>query len=376
MTVDQDADSTGLDRIRSGLGTIRTLLRGIVDRIDEGIARVPGNVAGIGVFVIGATLAVLLSGIRFEFPPQVFLFLNQSIQFVVFGLVLIGLNMQFGDTGIVNFGPVLFLAVGAYSMAIVTATDPAFGTGFGMHWIAGLGAGIVFAVLVGGIIGLTSLRLRDDYLAITTLAAAEIFHSVVRSFPGFFGGSKGISSLPNPVGSVAVNNHVRFLSVFLLFLGGLAVAYEGFRRLSHSPYGRVLRAILSDEDATRSVGKNPFVYKMQVFVYGAAVAGLGGGLMALFQGNAAPGAVTIDVTVLLWLGMMLGGPGNYRAVLGGLGLIMGFQVVFRQAKAFVPVSASKFNALRLLLLGFLFILIIRYRPAGIWGEGERLEVFK
>lgn len=362
--------------IRPVLRSIRAVVQTIIDRVDAAIARVPGNVAGIGVVVIVVTLAVLLSGIRFEFPPQVFLFLNQSIQFVVFGLVLVGLNMQFGDTGIVNFGPVLFLAVGAYSMAIVTAADPAFGTGFGMHWVAGLVVGIVAAVIVGGVIGLSSLRLRDDYLAITTLAAAEIFHSVVRSFPGFFGGSKGISSLPNPVGSVAVNSNVRFLSVFLLFLGGLAIAYEGFRRLSHSPYGRVLRAILSDEHATRSVGKNPFVYKMQAFVYGAAVAGLGGGLMALFQGNAAPGAVTIDVTVLLWLGMMLGGPGNYRGVLTGLGLIMAFQVLFRQAKAVVPVSAVKFNALRLLLLGFLFILIIRYRPAGLWGEGERLEVFK
>lgn len=340
------------------------------------LASVPGNVAGIGVVLFVVTLALLLSGIPLTFPPWMFLVLNQAIQFVVFALVLLGLNMQFGDTGIVNFGPVLFLALGAYSMAIVTATDPAFGTGFGMHWLVGLVVGIVVAVLVGGIIGLSSLRLRDDYLAITTLAAAEIFHSVLRSFPSFFGGSKGISSLPNLVKPIAANSNTRFLSLFLLFLSVLFVAYEGFRRLSHSPYGRVLRAILSDEDATRSVGKNTFRYKMQAFIYGAAVAGLGGGLMALFQGNAAPGAVTIDVTVLLYLGMMLGGPGNYRGVLGGLGLIMGFQVLFRQAKGFVPVSAVKFNALRLFLLGLLFVLIIRYRPAGIWGDRERLEVFK
>lgn len=113
-----------------------------------------------------------------------------------------------------------------------------------------------------------------------------------------------------------------------------------------------------------------------MFVYGAAIAGLGGGLMALFQGNATPGAVTIDVTILLWLGMMLGGPGNYRGVVGGLGLLMAFRVLFIQTKGILPVSAVKFNALQGLLIGLLFMLVIRYRPAGLWGERERLEVFK
>jgi branched-chain amino acid transport system permease protein len=346
------------------------------NRVDEAVASVPGNMAGIGVGLFVATALLLVSGIAVPFPGQVFRLLNQGITFTVFAMVLVGLNMQFGDTGIANFGPVMFLAIGAYTTAIISAVEPIYGTGLGQPWLLAVLAGCVVSMVVGGFIGLTTLRLRGDYLAMVTLASAEIFRAIVRSYSGFFGGNKGISSLPNPVDPIAVSNNVRFLGLALLFLSVLLVVYEAFRRLSAAPYGRVLRGILADEDAVRSVGKNTFVYKMQVFVYGAAVAGLGGSLWVLFQGNASPSMVSIDITVTLWLGMMLGGPGNYRGVVGGLAAIMLFRLLFSQTKGLIGVSAVRFNALQPILFGIAFILIIRYRPAGIWGESERLEVFK
>lgn len=375
------------DRLREAVESIRDRIDASVDRweetvdsvrkrVDAAVGAVPGNMAGVGVVLFVVTVVMLLSGIPFVIPSQTFRLLNQTSTFAVYALVLLGLNMQFGDTGIVNFGPVLFFAAGAYGTALVTAVNPTYGMGLGMPWVTGVLAGVVVAMLVGGVIGLSTLRLRGDYLAMTTLAAAEIFRAVVRSYSGYFGGNKGISSLPNPVGAIAPNSDMRFLGLTLVFLSVLMIVYEGFRRLSGSPYGRVLRSILSDEDATRSVGKNTFVYKTQAFVYGAAIAGVGGSLWVLFQGSASPAMVSIDITILLWLGMMLGGPGNYRGVLGGLAFILLFRLIFSQTKGIIPVSAVRFNALRPILFGLLFVLIIRYRPAGIWGESERLEVFK
>lgn len=365
-----------MSAIRRGWRAVLGGVEAARTRVDVAVARVPGNMAGFGVVVVAVTLGLVLSRYPLVFPGQGFRLLNQVTAFAVYALVLLGLNMQFGDTGVVNFGPVLFFGVGAYSMAIVTAAQPIYGVGIGLPWFVGLVAAMVVALLVGGFIGLSTLRLRGDYLAMTTLAAAEIFRAVVRSYSEYFGGNKGISSLPKPVGALAVNDHVRFLALAVLFLAVVMIAYEGFRRLSAAPYGRVLRAILSDEDAARSVGKDTFTYKMQVFVYGAAIAGLGGGLWAVFQGNASPAMASIDITILLWLGMMLGGPGNYRGVLGGLGAILVFRLLFSQTKGLIPVSAVRFNALQPLLFGLLFVLIIRYRPAGLWGESERLEVFK
>ncbi|MFB6205783.1 MAG: branched-chain amino acid ABC transporter permease [Haloglomus sp.] len=368
--------TSALDSVRNALEGVHDAFDTGRDRLDSVVTTVPGNTAGIGVLLFVTTLLLLASGIPLAFPPQLFRLLNQLNAFAVYGLVLVGLNMQFGDTGIVNFGPVLFFGAGAYGTAVFTAVRPTYGMGLGMPLVVGIAAGILFAMLIGGFIGLSTLRLRGDYLAMTTLAAAEIFRAVVRSYSGVFGGNKGISSLPKPVQGLAVNNNVRFLGLTLFLLSALLIAYEGFRRLSDAPYGRVLRAILSDEDAARSVGKDTFVYKMQVFVYGAAIAGLGGSLWVLFQGSASPAMVSIDITILLWLGMMLGGPGNYRGVIGGLAAILLFRLLFSQTKGMIPVSAVRFNALRPVLFGLLFVLIIRYRPAGIWGESERLEVFK
>jgi branched-chain amino acid transport system permease protein len=356
--------------------SLRTNARQAVTRIDEVVASVPGRMAGIGLLLFVATILLLVSSIPLTFPPQLFRGLNQTITFTVFAMVLVGLNMQFGDTGIANFGPVMFLAVGAYTTAIVSAIEPIYGTGFGQPWVIAVLAGALVAGLVGGFIGLATLRLRGDYLAMVTLASAEIFRAIVRSYSEIFGGNKGISSLPNPVGPIAVNNNVRFLGLALLFGSVLLVVYEGFRRLSDAPYGRVLRGILADEDALRSLGKNTFRYKMGVFVYGAAIAGLGGGLWALFQGSVSPSMASIDITVTLWLAMMLGGPGNYRAVVGGLAGIMLFRLTFSQLKAVIPVTAVRFNALQPILFGILFVLVIRFRPAGLFGEAERLEVFK
>ena len=145
-----------------------------------------------------------------------------------------------------------------------------------------------------------------------------------------------------------------------ILLFGLAVLFYGlFHRLSASPYGRVLRAIRVDEQVTETLGKRVFRYKLVVFVYGAASAGF----------------FTIQVTVVVWIGMLIGGAGSDRGVLGGLAIIMGFQLATRFLNDVVPViTQDQFASLRLILIGLLLMVIIKYRPEGIWGDADQLGV--
>lgn len=362
----------------------------MTDGADPG-GRIPGDLAGVGLGVVAVTLGFLALPVGVVLPDLVFVFVDETVLFILYAMVLLGLNLQFGDTGIINFGPVLFLALGLYGTALISAETPTYAEAVGLNLFWGLGilGGLVAAVVGGLVLGLSTLRLREDYLAITTLAAAEIFHEIVRSFRAPFGGSTGVTGIPQLVvetGSpggvlpLAENASTRDLGTVLLFVGVLLVAYEAFRRLSRSPYGRVLRAIQSDEDATRGLGKPTLLYKTQAFVYGAVVAGMAGGLMAMYFGSVSPGLITIDVTVIIWIGMMIGGAGTHRGAIVGLAIIMFFELAIRLLNAPVTqqlgVSAVRFNALRGLLVGLLLMAVIRYRPAGLFGDPERLEVFK
>jgi branched-chain amino acid transport system permease protein len=370
----------------SGVGS------GVMGHLDDLVARLPGNTAGLGVGVLTATVVFLLLPLGIVMPGFGFILVDQAVLFVLYAMVLLGLNLQFGDTGIINFGPVLFLGLGLYGMAFVSAAPPEFSeaVGLNMFWGLGILVGIVLAVVGGVVLGVSSLRLREDYLAITTLAAAEILFEFVRVFQNPFGGSKGILGVPQLVvesGSgpgvlpFAENAATRDLATLLLLVGVLLIAYEAFERLSSSPYGRVLRSIQADEDASRGLGKRTFRYKIQAFIYGAIVAGVAGGLMAMYFGSVSPGLITIDVTVIIWIGMMIGGSGNHRGAITGLAIVMFFELGVRLLNAPVTqgldlMTAKRFNALRGLLIGVLLILVIRYRPEGLFGDEEQLEVFK
>jgi len=355
------------------------------------LAAIPGNAAGLGVAMVVGTLGWLALPVGVVLPGISFIFLEEATLFVLYAMVLLGLNLQFGDTGLINFGPVLFLGLGLYGMALISAEVPDFatGVGLGMFWGFGILVGVVAAVGGGAVLGISSLRLREDYLAITTLAAAEILFELVRVFQNPFGGERGLVGVPQLVVEVgeegilplAENAATRDLATVLLFAGLLFVMYEGFRRLSASPYGRVLRSIQADEDATRGMGKSTFSYKIQAFIYGAIVAGIAGGLMAMFFGSASPGLISIDVTVIIWIGMMIGGAGNHRGAIVGLAIIMLLEVLVRLLNDTVTnqlalMDSIQFNALRGALVGLLLILVIRYRPEGLFGDPEKLEVFK
>ncbi len=335
---------------------------------------VDATVAGLVLF--GLSLLFLYSPLFVDPPSATFVVLEVAVLFVLYAMVLVGLNLQFGHTGLVNFGPVAFFAVGGYTAALLTAEDPFRAVGLGLPWPVGLVAGVLAAVALGALLGFSTLRLRDDFLAIVTLAVAEIVHGLVVTFRDITGGSVGLQNVPQPVAGATGGGGGGELSATLLVFGAVAlVCYGLFRRLSASPYGRVLRAIRADEQVTETLGKRVFRYKLVVFIYGAAVAGLAGTLLVFYNGAAAAGFFTINVTVVVWIGMLIGGAGSDRGVLGGLALIMGFQLATRYLNDLVPyVSQDQFASLRLVLIGLLLMVIIKYRPEGIWGDADELGV--
>lgn len=329
-------------------------------------------VAGVVLVAVGALFA--LTPLQTTLPGAFYVFIEVGTLFAIYGMLVIGLDLQYGHTGLVNFGHVVFFAAGAYTVAMLAAESPFAGIGLGLPWPAALLAAVIVAGVLGAAVGTTSIRLRDDFLAIATLATAEIFHSLFVAFQTIFGGNVGIGSIPQPVGDLVTDTDTAMTANILLLGGVMLVTLAAVTRLTSAPYGRVLRAIRADDLVTRSVGKSVFTYKMQAFVYGAALAGFAGGLFALYNGAIAPGYFTIQVTVTVWIGMLLGGAANHRAVLGGLAVIMGLRLLSRFALDVAPVSSSAFASIRLIVVGLILVAVIRYRPAGIWGDAKELGV--
>jgi branched-chain amino acid transport system permease protein len=336
----------------------------------------PVDATRAGILLFGLAVLFLFSPLFVRPPSATFVFLEVGVLFLLYAMVLVGLNLQFGHTGLVNFGPVAFFAVGGYTAAMLTAQDPYRAVGLGMPWPVGLVAGVLAAAALGVLLGFSTLRLRDDFLAIVTLAVAEIVHGLIVTFRDITGGTVGLQNVPRPVAGMTGGGGGGELFATLSVFGALAVLFYGlFHRLSASPYGRVLRAIRVDEQVTETLGKRVFRYKLVVFVYGAAIAGLAGALLVFYNGAASAGFFTIQVTVVVWIGMLIGGAGSDRGVLGGLAIIMGFQLATRFLNDVVPViTQDQFASLRLILIGLLLMVIIKYRPEGIWGDADQLGV--
>jgi branched-chain amino acid transport system permease protein len=345
-----------------------------VSRLDDLPVRVDAVRAGAVLFVL-ATL-FLFSPLFVNPPRFTLVFLEVGVLFLAYALILVGLNLQFGHADLVNFGPVAFFAVGGYAAAMLTANQPFSAVGLGLSWPIGLVVGVLAAMALGTVIGVSTLRLRGDFLAIVTLAVAEIIHGLVITLQDVTGGSSGLGNVPRPIPNMSGGGGGSELFATVLILGAIALcAYGVVHRLTDSPYGRVLRAIRADERVTETLGKRVFRYKLAVFVYGAALAGLAGVLYVYYQGAAAPGFFTINVTVLVWVGMLIGGAGSDRGVIGGLAIILGFRLGTRFLNDQLPfITADQFASLRLMLVGLLLVAVIRYRPEGIWGNAEELGV--
>ncbi|AEN05819.1 ABC-type transporter, integral membrane subunit [halophilic archaeon DL31] len=288
----------------------------------------------------------------------------------IYAILTIGLNIHWGETGLLNFGHVAFFAVGAYASALLTIPAPAqsdpYVFGFGLPVAFGLLGAAVMAGVIAVLLGMLTLQLREDYLAMVSIGLAEIIRYVMINENWLTGGVGGLYGIKRPFSDVVPGE---FYGLFYLGIVLVAVAgcYVYSRRLKTTPFGRVLRSIREDEEVAKALGKDTFRYRMQAFVVGAIMAGLAGGLWAHYATALTPTAFAASVTFLTWVALIVGGSGNAAGAVVGAVLIIGF----REATRFLPDIyglGSIIPSLRLILVGLLVMAVIRYRPEGLVPE--------
>ena len=290
---------------------------------------------------------------------------------LVQGIACLGLNLQWGQTGLFNVGVAAFMSIGAYTSALVTtaAIDGRLG-GLGMPIVVGLVAAMAVAALASAAVGALTLRLRTDYLAIATFGVAVVVDLVARNAVSLTGGTLGISFIPRPFASFA-DRPVPFAFATFVLVALLAFgAYLVLERLATSPWGRVLRAIREDERAAASLGKSGAWYRLQAFTVGGALMGLAGALEAHAIGFLSPDNFTASVTFQVWAMLVVGGSGNNRGALAGAVLVSALWSLTGLATAawFQPDEQARAAALRIVAIGVLLTLTILWRPRGLLGE--------
>lgn len=302
-------------------------------------------------------------------------FLVSSLAFAPVTLLLaLGLNVQWGYSGLVNFSVAGFFGVGAYSTAVLTnGADP---HGLALHPIVGLAAAIAVSAVLAVLIGLPTLRLRADYFAIATLGFAEIVRQILLNEQWLTNGGLGVFGIPvllegGPFATVGDLLNTTGRNVGNVVVGVLLVAgvFLLLRRLQSSPWGRVLRTIRADEDVGQALGKNTYRFKLQAFVLGSMIMGVAGFYFAHYIRAVSPGAFVPIETFYIWVAVILGGSGSNRgAILGGLAVVVilrGTRLVNEQLDELLFVLTIDEQALRLLLIGLLVIAIVRLRPQGL-----------
>lgn len=288
-----------------------------------------------------------------------------------YAIICLGLNVQWGQTGLFNVGVAGFVAVGAYVSALLTTPDaPERLGGFGLPIIVGWLGGAAVAALVSLFVGAVTIRLRADYLAIATFGVAVVVQLCALNLESLTGGPFGIGFIPRPFAFLAGN----LLLFGLVNLGVVALTtlavYLALERLLRSPWGRVLRAIREDEQAALALGKNATLFRLQAFAIGGGIMGLAGAVQAHFIGFIAPENYVPMLTFQVWAMLIVGGSGNNRGAILGAILVWAIWAVSASViSALVPPEQqARAAALQIVLIGLAICAVLLLRPRGILGE--------
>ena len=300
----------------------------------------------------------------------------------IYTILALGLQVQFGFAGLLNFGQVGFMAIGAYTMAILVVKE-----GWSTWLAAPLG---VAAAMVGGlVVGLPTIRLRADYFAIVTIAFSEIVRYVATNDTAWTGGSQGTIAL-GAVGTasqyngewgrfqthlgrdigISTGDATMLVIVWTVALVLLTLAWLALR----TPWGRVFRAIRDDEDATASLGKNTFAYKLQALAIGAGLAGIAGLFYAWEFSFFSPDDFEPLLTFFAWMILLLGGIGRVWSVPVGA-LVFGFIFAGTRFLNFAPftwVASDERAYIRLIIIGLIIIVLVVLRPQGLLGKRREM----
>lgn len=306
---------------------------------------------------------------------------------IAYALAATGLAMHFGYAGLLNFGMAAFMAIGGYGYAISVLS-------FGLPWWLGMLIGVLGGAVFAILLGIPTLRLRADYLAIATIAAGEIvrllfttqlFDKWTNSADGlaqYNGGFRDANPFPDGTygfGPWVYSADDLWNRVFGLIL--LAVAVVLVWALMRSPWGRVLKGIREDEDAVRSLGKNVFAYKMQALMVGGMI-GAAGGIVFVLPSAVVPGSYTTSLTFFLWTILLLGGAATvFGPTLGAVlfWVVFAFMANLMPAAArtgILPMSDSQAATLVYIFVGVALMLLVIFRPQGILGDKREMTFVK
>jgi neutral amino acid transport system permease protein len=307
-----------------------------------------------------------------------------GFQAIFFALLAIGINVQFGYTGLLNFGQIAFAMLGGFGIAVSVSQ-------WGLPFWVGVVVGLVAAVVLALLLGLPTLRLRADYLAIATIATAEGLRLLFRSVSAtpVTGGTRGLAAFNRDFIALAPWETSQRYSILGTTWSGseLWVGLVGWVivtlacvlvwLLMRSPWGRVVKSVREDEDAVRALGKNVYVYKMQALVLGGVFGALGGMIYAVGTGSAIPDQYQNANTFLAYAALILGGAARVLGPVIGAMLLL-FIVQFADtglrtliSNGVIPeglLTATDVAAIRFVLVGVGLMLLLVFRPQGIFGD--------
>jgi len=272
----------------------------------------------------------------------------------IWAVVALSLNIQYGLTGLLNFGQILPFAIGA------------FATGFAVHhglplW-QGVALGLVLPPLIGFLVIYPARRLAQDYWALVTLGAGELFRLTLLNAPGLMGGVEGVSVRRMGDRELAM----------ILALALLAAAFALAELISRAPLGRFLRVIREDETLAATLGRNPFRFQALITAVGWTMAGAAGILYAHVTGFVHPSSFVVIETFVIWTAVILGGPGRNLGVVLGAAAVQLMAVSTRFVAQWSGLPSDVVANLRLAVVGLILVLMILYRPQGLLGERRRV----
>ncbi len=306
-----------------------------------------------------------------------------AIMASIYAIFSLGLNVHWGYTGLFNIGIAGFFAIGAYTSALVTSPLPTAeladyvqqAIGLDMPFLVGVIAAGIVSGIIAIFIGIPTLRLREDYLAIATIGIAVAIQAVFNNERWLANGPQGMVGLKKPLGDLVAPNLYNFVYLAIVVVI-LIVIYFAVERGIRSPWGRVLRAIREDEVVTQSAGKDVFMFKMQSLVFGAVIMGIGGALYAHNVRAIQPSVFTpLFGTFIIWIMLILGGSGNNKgAILGAFIVWAIWSFTGYLIDQVIPVTwAARAPFIRLLVIGLLLLVILLSRPQGVLGEEKQVS---
>ena len=289
----------------------------------------------------------------------------------ILAIAVLGLNLQWGNTGLFNGGVVAFFGAGAYGTLLLGGTpQPDHIAGFELFYPIALVGGMSVAGILAWIVGILTLKMRHDYLAISTFGVAVAFENLMRNAEWLGGGAKGLRGFERPFRESLGDGFLYNLLFLIVVLLCLLATYRFLETLVSSPFGRLLRAIREDENAARSLGKSPARIRLTAFVSGSVIMGLAGGLYGTFYAFVSPQDVLPTLTFQIWAMLIVGGAGNNKGAVLGAFLIWGAWTLSGWVLSrFAPVEAQLYTgSIQYVLIGLVIVTMLLWRPQGLLPE--------